>query len=152
MGFFFFSNTRRVDVSKFLVENTADFDTPATKTDIVTFLETKRLFARTTYIRLLIYLKAIYGQKKNRRKSIIQLLPLDGRYFLTVAVKNFASPKMSFSLFLSLFLNHQKWWFAEPVQSRLMCSPVVSIVKSGKQSLFEITRFAVHTYKIPLVM
>ena len=102
MGFFFLANTRRVDVSKFLVENTADFDTPATKTDIVTFLETKRLFARTTYIRLLIYLKAIYGQKK-RRKSIIQLLPLDSRYFLTVAVKNFASPKMSFSLFLSLF-------------------------------------------------
>ena len=35
----FFANTRRVDVSKFLVENKADFDTPATKTDIVTFLE-----------------------------------------------------------------------------------------------------------------
>ena len=34
-----------------------------TKTDILTFLENKRLFARTTYIRLLIYLKAIYGQK-----------------------------------------------------------------------------------------
>ena len=59
----FFANTRRVDVSKFLVENTADFDTPATKTDIVTFLENQRLFARTTYITLLIYLKAIYGQK-----------------------------------------------------------------------------------------
>ena len=28
-----------------------------------TFLENKRLFARTTFIRLLIYLKAIYGQK-----------------------------------------------------------------------------------------
>ena len=28
-----------------------------------TFLENKRLFARTTYIRSLIYLKAIYGQK-----------------------------------------------------------------------------------------
>ena len=28
-----------------------------------TFLENKRLFARTTYIRLLIYLKAIYRQK-----------------------------------------------------------------------------------------
>ena len=58
----FFANTRRGDVSKFLVENKADFDTPATKTDIVTFLENKRLFTRTTYIRLLIYLKAIYGQ------------------------------------------------------------------------------------------
>ena len=33
------------------------------KTVIVTFLENKRLFARTTYIRLLIYLKAIYRQK-----------------------------------------------------------------------------------------
>ena len=31
--------------------------------NILTFLENKRLFARTTYIRLLIYLKAIYGQK-----------------------------------------------------------------------------------------
>ena len=38
---FFFANTRRVDVSKFLVENTADFDTPATKTDIVTFSKIK---------------------------------------------------------------------------------------------------------------
>ena len=34
------------------------------KTDILTFLENKRLFARTTYITSLIYLKAIYGQKK----------------------------------------------------------------------------------------
>ena len=39
------------------------FETPTTKSDIFTFLENKRLFARTTYIRLLIYLKAIYGQK-----------------------------------------------------------------------------------------
>ena len=39
------------------------FETPTTKTDILTFLENKWLFARTTYIRLLIYLKAIYGQK-----------------------------------------------------------------------------------------
>ena len=38
------------------------FETPTTKSDILTFLE-KRLFARTTYVRLLIYLKAIYGQK-----------------------------------------------------------------------------------------
>ena len=30
---------------------------------ILTFIENKRLFARITYIRLLIYLKAIYGQK-----------------------------------------------------------------------------------------
>ena len=40
------------------------FETATTKTDILTFLENKRVFARTTYIRLLIYLKAIYGQKK----------------------------------------------------------------------------------------
>ena len=38
------------------------FETPTTKTDILTFLENKRLFARTTYIRWLIYLMAIYGQ------------------------------------------------------------------------------------------
>ena len=39
------------------------FKTLATKTDILTFLEDKRLFVRRTYISLLIYLKAIYGQK-----------------------------------------------------------------------------------------
>ena len=39
------------------------FKTLATKTDILTFLENKRLFVRRTYISLLICLKAIYGQK-----------------------------------------------------------------------------------------
>ena len=39
------------------------FETPTTKTDILSFLENRRLFARTTYIRLLIYPNAIYGQK-----------------------------------------------------------------------------------------
>ena len=39
------------------------FKTLATKTDILTFLENKRLFVRRTYISLLIYLTAIYGQK-----------------------------------------------------------------------------------------
>ena len=39
------------------------FEGPSTKTDILTFLENKSFFARTTYIRLLIYLKAIYRQK-----------------------------------------------------------------------------------------
>ena len=39
------------------------FETPTTKTDILIFLENKRLFARTTYITSFIYLKAIYGQK-----------------------------------------------------------------------------------------
>ena len=39
------------------------FETPTTKTDILTFLDNKRIFARTTYIRLFIYLNAIYGQK-----------------------------------------------------------------------------------------
>ena len=39
------------------------FETPTANTDILTFLENKRLFPRTTYIRLLIYLKPIYGQK-----------------------------------------------------------------------------------------
>ena len=40
-----------------------NFKTLATKTDILTFLKNKRLFVRRTYISLLIYLKAIYGQK-----------------------------------------------------------------------------------------
>ena len=43
-----FTNARSLDVSKFRVENAA---------------ENNRLSARTTYIRLPIYLKAIYGQK-----------------------------------------------------------------------------------------
>ena len=68
-------------LAKFGLEN-GHFETPTTKTDFLTFLENERLFARTTYIRLLIYLKAFYVQK-----TIFQLLPLDGRYFLTVALK-----------------------------------------------------------------
>ena len=55
-----FAKASRVDVSKF---RDSYFETLTTKTNILTFLENKRLFARTTYIRLLIYLKAIYRQK-----------------------------------------------------------------------------------------
>ena len=58
-----FANATRVDVSKFRVENTAILRLRPRKLIFLTFLENKRLFARTTYIRLLIYLKAIYGQK-----------------------------------------------------------------------------------------
>ena len=58
-----FANARRDDASKFSGWKYGHFETPTTKTDSLTFLENKRLFARTTYIRLLIYLKAIYGQK-----------------------------------------------------------------------------------------
>ena len=57
-----FANMRGVYVSKFRVENTAIL-TPTTKADILTFLQNTRLFARTTHIRLLIYLNAIYRQK-----------------------------------------------------------------------------------------
>ena len=39
------------------------FETPDTKTDILNFLENKKRFARTINIRLLVYLKAIYGQR-----------------------------------------------------------------------------------------
>ena len=58
-----FANARRDDASKFSGWKYGHFETPTTKTDSLTFLENKRLFARTTYIRLLIYLKDIYGQK-----------------------------------------------------------------------------------------
>ena len=57
--------------------------------DILTFLENKRLFGRTTYITLLIYLKAIYGQKM--KESDFSTLATDGRYFLTVALKEVSS-------------------------------------------------------------
>ena len=50
-------------LANFGLEKKAHFETPTTKTDILTFLGNKSHFARTTYIRLLIYLKAIYGQK-----------------------------------------------------------------------------------------
>ena len=50
--------------SKFRVEKTAILTLyPTTKTNILTFLENKRLFPRTTNIRLLIYVKAIYREK-----------------------------------------------------------------------------------------
>ena len=60
------------------------FETPTTKT-VLSFLENERLFARTTYIRLLIYLKAIYGQKM-KGIDFSTLSTLDGLYFLTVAL------------------------------------------------------------------
>ena len=40
------------------------FETATTKTDILTFLENKRVFARTTYIRLLILPKSYIWTKK----------------------------------------------------------------------------------------
>ena len=58
-----FANAKRVDEGANFELKIRPFETPTTKSDILTFLENKRLFARTTYIRLLIYLKAIYGQK-----------------------------------------------------------------------------------------
>ena len=60
-----FENARRVDVT----------------TDILTFLENKRLFGRKVYIRLLIYLSM---DKKKRKKSIFQLLPLDALLTVTL--------------------------------------------------------------------
>ena len=59
----FANAARRVDVSKFRVENTAILRLRPRKPIFLLFSKIKNLFARTTYIRLLIYLKAIYGQK-----------------------------------------------------------------------------------------
>lgn len=58
------------------------------KTDVLIFLTNKRLLAGTIYIRFLIYLKAIQGQKW--KKSTIQLLPWNqdfAGFFLTIALK-----------------------------------------------------------------
>ena len=63
------------------------FETSTTKTNILTFLENKRLFARTTYIRLLIYLKAIYGRKM--KEIDFSTLATRWSIFLTVALKTF---------------------------------------------------------------
>ena len=68
-----------------MLAHTAIFRLRPRKTNILTFLENKRLFARTTYIRLLIYLKAIYGQKM-KGIDFSTLSTLDGLYFLTVAL------------------------------------------------------------------
>ena len=57
------ANARRVDISKFRIENTAILRLRPRKLIFLLFSKKKRLFVRTTYIRLLIYLKAIYGQK-----------------------------------------------------------------------------------------
>ena len=60
-----FVNARRVDVSKFGVEKMAILRLWPQKLIFFPFLKNKRLFARRTYISLLIYLKAIYRQKMN---------------------------------------------------------------------------------------
>ena len=49
-------------VSNFEFEK-CHFETPGTKTDILDFLQNITRFARTINIRLLVYLKAIYGQR-----------------------------------------------------------------------------------------
>ena len=71
-------------LAKFRVENTAILRLRPRKL-IFYFLENKRLFARTTYIRLLNYLKTIYGQKM-KGIDFSTLSTLDGLYFLTVAL------------------------------------------------------------------
>ena len=75
------------DGSRFTILHYGHFETPARKTDILTFLENKRLFARTTYIRLLIYLKAIYGQKM--KEIDFSTLAAQWSIFQTVALKYF---------------------------------------------------------------
>lgn len=58
------------------------------KTDVLIFLTNKRLLAGTIYIRFLIYLKAIQGQKW--KKSTIHLPPWNqdfAGFFLTIALK-----------------------------------------------------------------
>ena len=117
-----FANARRVDVSKF---RDSYFETLTTKTNILTFLENKRLFARTTYIRLLIYLKAIYGKKW--RQSIFQLLPLDGRYFLTVALKDLTFHVLTRDPCRRLMsLNFYTFHFPTQVHSETIIAPGIS--------------------------
>lgn len=83
-----FPNARKIFVSECQVNKWGHSKNPTPKTDVLVFLTNKRLLAGTIYIRFLIYLKAIQGQKW--KKSTIQLLPWNqdfAGFFLTIALK-----------------------------------------------------------------
>ena len=70
-----FANARRVDVSKFRVENTA----------ILRLRPRKLIFLLFSQIKAFLR-EQLTSDYLSTSKSIFQLLPLNGRYFLTVAL------------------------------------------------------------------
>ena len=79
-----FANARRVDVSKFRVENTAILRLRPRKLIFLLFSKIKGFLRKQLTSDYLSTLKLFMDKKW--RKSIFQLLPLDGRYFPTVAL------------------------------------------------------------------
>ena len=79
-----FANARRVDVSKFRVENTAILRLRPRKLIFLLFSKIKGFLREQLTSDYLSTLKLFMD--KQWRKSIFQLLPLDGRYFSTVAL------------------------------------------------------------------
>ena len=73
-----FANARRVDVSKFRIENTAIL---RLRTRKLIFL----LFSKIKGWHQITYLPKSYLWRKNKGNRFLNLLPLDGRYFLPVA-------------------------------------------------------------------
>ena len=80
-----FANARTVDVSKFRVENTAILRLRPRKLIFLLFSQIKG-FLRDQLTSDYLSTQKLFMDKK-WRKSIFQLLPLVGRYFLTVALK-----------------------------------------------------------------
>ena len=80
-----FANARRVKVSKFQVENTAILRLRPRKLIFLLFSKIKGFLREQLTSDYLSNQKLVMDKKW--RKSIFQLLPLDGRYFLTVTLK-----------------------------------------------------------------
>ena len=81
-----FANARRVDVSKFRVENTAILRLRPRKLIFLLFSKIKG-FLREQLTSDYVSNQKLFMDKK-WRKSIFQLVPVDARYFLTVALKS----------------------------------------------------------------
>ena len=81
-----FANARRVDASKLRVENTAILRLQPRKLILLLFWKIKGFLREHLTSDYLSTLKLFMDKKW--RKSIFQLLPLDGRNFLTVALKS----------------------------------------------------------------
>ena len=86
-----FANARRVDVSKFRVENTAILRLQPRKLIFLLFSQIKG-FLQDQLTSDYLSTQKLFMDKK-WRKLIFQLLPLDGQYFLTVALNDWSLGK-----------------------------------------------------------
>ena len=88
-----FANARSVDVSKLRVEKKAILRLRPRKQIFLLFSK-KKVFCENNLHQITYLPKAIMDRKW--RKWIFQLLPLDGRYFLTVALNSLSKKSWSF--------------------------------------------------------